>query len=124
LRVLDAAGIPVEPPEGEPSPIRIRKMTEALRRPPKPEPVAGDDQKTYPSMWQDLYLERKSTEADFLNGEVIELGQKLGIPTPYNSGLVEIIDRMMEERLKPGIYTPAELHSVLRAQAEGLASGG
>jgi 2-dehydropantoate 2-reductase len=122
LRVLDAAGIAVEPPEGEPSPIRIRKMTEALRRPPKTEPAADPRQKTYPSMWQDLYLERNSTEADFLNGDIIELGKKVGIPTPYNSGLIEIVNRMMAERLKPGIYTPAELHALL--QEKGQESGG
>ena len=118
LRVVEAAGIAVEPPEDEPSPIRIRKMTEALRRPPK---LDGYDEesghRTYPSMWQDLYLGRKSIEADFLNGDIIELGKRVGIPTPYNSTLLEIINRMMAEGLKPGIYTPSELHSLLGARA-------
>jgi 2-dehydropantoate 2-reductase len=72
-------------------------------------------------MWQDLYLERNSTEADFLNGDIIELGKKVGIPTPYNTGLIEIVTRMMAERLKPGIYTPAELHALLLKKAGGEA---
>jgi 2-dehydropantoate 2-reductase len=116
LRVLEAAGIAVEPPEGEPSPIRIIKMTEGLRRPPKSDGGSdGSGHRTYPSMWQDLYLGRKSTEADFLNGDIIELGKTVGIPTPYNSTLLEIIERMMSQGLKPGIYEPAELHALIES---------
>ena len=117
LRVLDAAGIAVEPPENEPSPIRVLKMTEALRRPPKPGLDSDQAHRTYASMWQDLYLGRKSLEADFLNGEIIALGKKVGIATPYNSGLLEIAGRMMAEGLKPGIYTPSHLHEVLAERA-------
>ena len=119
LRVLEAAGIAVEPPEGEPSPIRIRKMTEALCRPPKSDGSGdGNSHRTYTSMWQDLYLGRKSNEADFLNGDIIELGKRLGIPTPYNSTLLEIINRMMADGSKPGIYTPAELHALIEARVQ------
>ncbi|HSO74517.1 MAG TPA: 2-dehydropantoate 2-reductase, partial [Blastocatellia bacterium] len=59
LRVLDAAGVAVEPPAGEPSPIRIREMTEKLRLPPDPQRIradVGEDLRTYASMWQDLIL--------------------------------------------------------------------
>jgi 2-dehydropantoate 2-reductase len=117
LRVLEAANIEVEPPEGEPSPIRILKMTEALRLPPDPSinPFAQpEDQRTYPSMLQDLQLGRKSHEAEFLNGEIIELGRRLGVPTPYNSALLELVNKMFTEGASPGIYTPAELHSLIQ----------
>ena len=125
LRVTDAAGIAVEPPAGEPSAIRIREMTDKLRQPPKPaEPArlddAGDLERTYSSMWQDLYLGRKQNEAEFLNGEIITLGKKLGIPTPYNSTLLETVNRMFAEGLKPGIYSPAELHALLRSRSGQL----
>jgi ketopantoate reductase len=30
-----------------------------------------------------------SSELDYLNGEIVTLGQKIGRPTPYNSGLLE-----------------------------------
>jgi 2-dehydropantoate 2-reductase len=119
LRVLDGAGVEVEPPPGEPSPIRIREMNEKLKQYSK----AFDDganlpeeRRTYASMWQDLFLERKSGEADYLNGKIVELGKKLGIPTPYNSALLEIANRMFDEGLKPGIYTPAELHALIKAR--------
>ena len=125
LRVLGAAGIAVEPPEGEPSPIRIHKMTEALRRAPKPDNNGEESgHRTYPSMWQDLYLGRRSTEADFLNGDIVELGTRLGIPTPYNSTLLETINRMMAEGLKPGIHTPAELHGLIEARGTTNGPGG
>jgi len=121
LRVLDAAGIAVEPPAGEPSPIRIREMTRALDRPPKPDNEAAnlpERDRTYASMWQDLHLGRKSSEAEFLNGEITGLGSRLSIPTPYNSTLLDIINRMFDEGLKPGIYTPAELRALIISRAD------
>jgi 2-dehydropantoate 2-reductase len=116
LRVLDAAGIAVEPPAGEPSPIRIREMTEKLKLPPDPSRSAtelSEKERTYASMWQDLCLGRRSSEADFLNGEIVRLGCELGIPTRYNSALLEIVNRMFDRHLRPGIYTPAELSSLI-----------
>ena len=119
LKVLDAAGIPVEPPADEPSPIRIREMTEKLREPPKrPYDLAklSQETRTYSSMWQDLHLGRKANEAEFLNGDIVMLGEKLGIPTPYNSTLLELVNRMFSDRLKPGIYSPTELNDLVRSR--------
>ena len=122
LRVADAAGIAVEPPADEPSPIRIREMTTKLRLPPKSpnhEDAASlsERERTYSSMWQDLYLGRKQNEAEFLNGEIIARGKSLGIPTPYNSALLEIVNRMFVEGLKPGLYSPRELHALIRSRS-------
>jgi 2-dehydropantoate 2-reductase len=121
LRVLDAAGIAVEPPAGEPSPIRIREMTEKLRQPPKqgddPESLL-EEQRTYSSMWQDLFLGRESGEAEFLNGEIVTLGKKLGIATPHNSALLETVNSMFKRGLKPGIYTPSQLHELIRSHSQ------
>lgn len=116
LSVLEAAGIAPEPPPGEPSPIRIRELTEKLRRLNRSAESAAimpDHQRTYASMWQDLALGRKSHEAEFLNGEIVRLGRELKIPTPYNSTLLEIVNRMFAEGLKSGLYTPAELQSMV-----------
>ena len=120
LRVLDAAGIAVEPPADEPSPIRIREMTDKLRKPPKhPYDPARLTQgpHTYSSMWQDLHLGRKAHEAEFLNGDIVALGEKLGIPTPYNSALLKIVNRMFEEGLSPGLYSPNQLNDFIRSRA-------
>ena len=119
LRVLDAAGIEVEPPADEPSPIRIREMTEKLRQPPNRTADPNrlpEASRTYSSMWQDLYLGRKESEVEFLNGEIVTLGKKLGTRTPYNATLFEIINRMFAEGLRPGIYSPVELDDLVRAR--------
>ncbi|MFP2898562.1 2-dehydropantoate 2-reductase [Corallococcus sp. 4LFB] len=48
------------------------------------------DPKARSSMWDDLHAGRK-TEVDYLNGEVVRLGQQHGMPVPVNSRLVELI---------------------------------
>lgn len=42
------------------------------------------------SMLQDV-LKKKRTEIDFINGVITRLGQSLGIPTPVNSILVDLV---------------------------------
>ncbi len=42
------------------------------------------------SMWEDLEAGRR-TEIDYLNGEIVRLGQEQGMSTPINSKLVELI---------------------------------
>ena len=119
LRVLDAAGIAVEPPPGEPSLIRVRALHEKAKAPPPdPERLMNlpEDERTYPSMWQDLELGRATGEADHLNGVVVELGRQHGVATPYNSTLLEVVNRMFAEGRRPGLYTPAELRALIEAR--------
>lgn len=122
LRVLDAAGIAVEPPPNEPSPIRILEMTRKLKEPPKrpydPKTAPPNEPRTFSSMWQDLQLGRKSNETTFLNGEIIALGERYGLPTPYNSTLIELVNRMFAERLAPGLYSPGELHDFIQSRVK------
>jgi 2-dehydropantoate 2-reductase len=127
LRIVQAAGIAVEPPEGEPSPLKIIEWTDKLREPGKDSPEAlakalnmPEALRTYASMYQDLYLGRKSNEAEYLNGEIVELGKQLDMPTPYNSTLLEIVNQMFAENLKPEIYTPEELHARIRNRVSEL----
>jgi 2-dehydropantoate 2-reductase len=49
----------------------------------------------FSSMCQDI-LKRKKTEIDFLNGRIVELGRKHGVPTPINETLVDFI-KFLEE---------------------------
>jgi 2-dehydropantoate 2-reductase len=42
------------------------------------------------SMWEDLERGRL-TEIDYLNGEIVHLGQQLGLPVPINQGIVKLI---------------------------------
>ena len=52
----------------------------------------------YSSMCQDIIQKRK-TEIDFLNGQVVELGKKHNIPTPINGSMVALV-KFLEERRK------------------------
>jgi 2-dehydropantoate 2-reductase len=42
------------------------------------------------SMWDDLEAKRP-TEIDYINGEIVALGKRLGRPTPVNQSLVDLI---------------------------------
>jgi len=121
MRVLDAAAIAYEPPADEPSPLRITEWTNRIRQTQKNDPEAAtlpEELRTHASMYQDLVLGRRTHEAEFLNGEIVALGEKLGLSTPYNSTLLEIINRMFSEGIKPGLYTPAELHTLIEERME------
>lgn len=50
----------------------------------------------YSSMCQDI-MKGKKTEIDFLNGKVVEIGEKYNIPTPFNELMVAFI-KFLEEK--------------------------
>jgi len=49
----------------------------------------------------------KKTEIDYLNGEIVSLGNKLGIPTPINSKIVQLVKEAEEKKIST--LTPKEL---------------
>ncbi len=70
--------------------------------------------RTYPSTWQDLSRRRSGTEVPYFNGEVVEMGFELGLPTPYNSTLLELIREAVERSAAPGQYTLEDLEATVR----------
>jgi 2-dehydropantoate 2-reductase len=66
------------------------------------------------SAWQSLERRAGSIEAEQLNGDVVKLGQILGVPTPYNELLWRIADKMARHGEKPGKFTADELMSMVR----------
>jgi 2-dehydropantoate 2-reductase len=119
LRVLAAAGISVET-ENNPFDVRawltrMRHLTEdeaALRAAQELPP----DLRTYPSTLVDLKHQRGETEAAYFNGEIILLGEKYGILTPFNSTLFRTVETMALERQPPGRYTIEELSELIEEQ--------
>jgi 2-dehydropantoate 2-reductase len=90
---------------------RIRE----LRASPMPPSVPMDDEGTgRSSLWQDLYHRRGQVEAEYLNGEIVRLGRQYGVPTPYNSLLLELITEMAVARALPGTYTVQQLWERVR----------
>jgi 2-dehydropantoate 2-reductase len=63
------------------------------------------------SMLQDIERQRP-TEIDFINGYVVDLGQKLGVSTPANAAIVETIQAITRGAAVP---SPAHLARILGA---------
>lgn len=67
------------------------------------------------SSWQSLTRRQGSIEADFLNGEVVLLGRKHGVATPYNAVLQRVANEMARNGDTPGKYSADELASMAEA---------
>jgi len=97
--VLSAAGIDVATPEED-----RERRADFLRldRTSSGEWQGG-------SSWQSLARGAGSIEAEFLNGEIVLLGNQLGVPTPVNALLQRVAVRAAAEGAPPGSWTVAEL---------------
>jgi 2-dehydropantoate 2-reductase len=80
-------------------------------------PVAGREHQGG-SGWQSVMRSTGSIETDYLNGEIVLLGRRFGIPTPVN----EIVQILARETVvaghQPGWLTPAQV----LARADGRSS--
>ncbi len=65
--------------------------------------------RAYPSTWVDLKQKKGETEAGYFNGEIVLLGERNGIPTPYNSTLLNVLGQMITRGQGPGAHTLDEL---------------
>ncbi len=54
------------------------------------------------SSWQSLARGTGAIETDFLNGEVVMLGRRHGVPTPVNAALCELAARAAHDGAAPG----------------------
>jgi 2-dehydropantoate 2-reductase len=112
LHVLEAAHISLDDPYNPfdlPAIIaRYRAMTEedAAIQAARELPL---ELRTYPSTWVDLKQQRGETEAGYFNGEIILLGEKYDVPTPYNTTLLNLVETLAVKRGAPGKYSLAEL---------------
>jgi len=104
-RVIEAAGIKVEMGPGEPTAQEfIRQMAAGGYAYENPQNMPPE-RRTYPSTWQDVVLRRETTEVEHFNGEIVELGRKVGVPTPYNSALLEMMRELLQKGAMPGLFT-------------------
>ena len=55
-----------------------------------------------PSLLQDVIKGRR-TETDYLNGEIVARGKKLGISTPMNEAIVRAMRKLEAVELQPGV---------------------
>lgn len=64
------------------------------------------------SMYEDFTYHRK-TEIDYLNGEIVSLGQQLNIPTPVNSAIVNLVKQAEQKAQGSPMLSPFEIQSVI-----------
>ena len=71
------------------------------------------DEKARSSMADDLESGRKP-EIDFINGEIVRLGSKVGVPTPFNSRIVEAVHDAFKTGQSPRLSGEALLRLLAR----------
>ncbi len=126
LHVLQGAGIPLVDPN---NPYDLKKQIEELRVvTADPEKIQAEETspvelRTYPSTWMDLKQKRGETEAGYFNGEILLLGEKYGVPTPYNSTLFNIVETMAGDGIAPGLYSLDELIELVEQRRLKLYDG-
>ncbi|MEJ3652786.1 2-dehydropantoate 2-reductase N-terminal domain-containing protein [Actinomycetes bacterium KLBMP 9759] len=61
------------------------------------------------STWQSLQRGTGSTEVEFLTGEIVAIGRRVGVPTPVNALLLETATEMAAGNERPGARDAAQL---------------
>ena len=67
----------------------------------KLEIIRSNNMLSFPSIWQDLNLRKKKSEIRILNGKIEKIAKILGLQSPINSGLVNLIERAQKDALTP-----------------------
>jgi 2-dehydropantoate 2-reductase len=116
IHVLRTAGIPLEDAN---NPFDLQAQTTSLRQveddPVKQREAAelAYDLRTYPSTWVDLKQRRGESEASYFNGEIVLLGERNGVKTPFNATLLQTVEEMSIERIEPGLHSIFELEALV-----------
>ncbi|OYT72143.1 MAG: 2-dehydropantoate 2-reductase [Chloracidobacterium sp. CP2_5A] len=113
LRVLAAAGVSPADVTGR---FDIRAQVEAFAAQRVEFANVPPEQRGYPSMWQDLRFRRPETEIAYLNGEIVRLGERHGVPTPINRALVAAIEESIRTGQGVGQFPLARLRERIARQ--------
>jgi 2-dehydropantoate 2-reductase len=71
----------------------------------------GGERRGGGSTWQSLARGAGSTEADYLNGEIVLLGRLHGVPTPVNAGLQRLARNLATTGAAPGSMSVADVET-------------
>jgi 2-dehydropantoate 2-reductase len=94
--VLAAAGLSPSPAAGIGD--TIEELLERFREGGTPPDTRG---RVYNSTWQNLHHRRSRLENDAYHGEIARWGKELGIPTPVNTRVLEVLEEVRRKRLGP-----------------------
>ena len=80
---------------------------------PTPRSVPGYDTGPSNSTWQSLTRNTGNVETDFLNGEIVRIAHRHGIPAPINTALARAARTTVRNEIGPGQYSAEELAAAL-----------
>jgi 2-dehydropantoate 2-reductase len=80
-------------------------------------PVPGWDAGPSNSTWQSLSRSTGNVETDFLNGEIVRLAHRHGIPAPLNTALAGAARAAVRNGLGPSRYSASQLAELLGLDA-------
>lgn len=94
IRVINLPGTPVKALA-----FAARRLPLWLSRPLLNKAVAGGRGGKMPSFHIDLHSGRKGSEVAYLNGAVVRVGQRVGVPTPVNKALTETLMALVRGKM-------------------------
>jgi 2-dehydropantoate 2-reductase len=94
----------------------IEEMAADLRRPRARRSSHGV--KLHNSLWQDLYRKRDRIESDFIHGPIIALGTTHNVPTPYNSAMMDVAQKLHDDGAAPESLRLTDLVAVVEAHRQ------
>ena len=74
------------------------------------------------SSWQSLARGTGSIETDYLNGEIVLLGRQLGVPTPVNTTLQRLANRMAAAGQPPGSMSVEEVEALVDGSSASVSA--
>jgi 2-dehydropantoate 2-reductase len=107
MRCLEAAGVGF---------VTARELVERCRQSYGLGEIAGQP-RLGGSSWQGAMRGRRSTETDFLNGEIVLLGAQHGVPTPLNRAVQRLAHRAARAGLAPGATSIEDIRAEARGDA-------
>lgn len=107
LAVMDALGVAVEDLPG--TPVRLlafcaRRLPPTLAQPLLRRALGRSRGGKMPSFHGDLHSGKGKSEIGYLHGAVVEYGRQVGVPTPVNQLLTELLQGMISGDLSPNLY--------------------
>jgi 2-dehydropantoate 2-reductase len=95
-RVFARAGIDARPLSGIGQPVE--ELIAHFRAGGSAPDTSGD---VYNSTWQNLHHRRPRLENDFYHGEILRLGRTVGVDTPVNARVLEVLEDVRASGLGP-----------------------
>lgn len=99
IHVVDLPGTPVRALA-----FAVQSLPAGLSRPVLRRAVGGGRGEKMPSFYLDLKSGKGKSEVDYLNGAVVRLGAQVGVATPLNRLLTEILSSMVRGETPPEAY--------------------